>query len=692
MTFLRSRIISPRSALVALITLSFLVRFAAAWLKSEPLLFPDEYIYRELSRSLTAGELAIRGAAVPFPAPLVPLLQAPLWALLSLEHAYQAVQAFNALVFSLAALPVFWLGRRLGLGGWPALTAAALTLSLSELSYAGYITTEATTLPLLLAAVAAAALALSTPSWKVQLTFLGLAGLTMGARVQFVVLPLVYLLAVAIYAIAERAPRRVLREQALPLVLLTGVGGAAIALKGAALLGTYQSVLSWRPDLGKLALWLGKDLYALQWSTGLLLLAGALLMLALLLLRPASRVERAFAALCLPLFAFLLLQGMYFAAAGPAFQLEAVHARYFFYLSPLVSLLFLLYAKKGFPARAGFALLSALGVLAAAKLPITQLAQEGSDQAPFLQALVYLDVKVLGGDYMSHAYLLLAGVVLPLALILLTRSPAWATRFALLTAAVLLLAGSLGTTLTLSQLSRQAAKAAFPGSERNWVDGAVGPKTEVVLLVPSAGGHTPATVQQQLFWRPSLRVAALPGVAKVDSFAFERATIGPDGVVSLGTEPLRSPVMIVQSSSRLSLRDARLLGGSETVKLWQPQKQLVQLESLLEGLRADDWLATKGRFVFWPALGERLEGYVRLTLHGRATAIRFTDSTGSRIVQIPAGKDVPLEFPVCSAGKYELHFQGAGAGDFQGALFLGLELVLVKSSMPRFLPDPAACD
>src|SRR3972149_10431137 len=62
-----------------MIAISFAFRAAASLSHVAPRIFPDEYIYAALGRSLPDGWLTIRGEPAGFPALLEPLLAGPLW-------------------------------------------------------------------------------------------------------------------------------------------------------------------------------------------------------------------------------------------------------------------------------------------------------------------------------------------------------------------------------------------------------------------------------------------------------------------------------------------------------------------------------------------------------------------------------------------------------------------------------------
>ena len=118
----------------------------------------DELIYSELregSRRATAS----RSAASPTNAYgfVYPLVIAPAYALFdSLPQAYAAVKAINAVVVSLAALPAYFLARRVLPVGL-SLLAALLAVALPSLLYAGQVMTENVFYPLFLCVVLARA-------------------------------------------------------------------------------------------------------------------------------------------------------------------------------------------------------------------------------------------------------------------------------------------------------------------------------------------------------------------------------------------------------------------------------------------------------------------------------------------------------------------------------------------------------
>src|SRR2546428_469171 len=91
---------------------------------------------KTFSAELMSGGALLRGTTPHFPALLQPLLTSPAWLVGDTHLAYHLVQTLEALLMSLAAIPVYWLARRLGLGQWLSFGLAALALAIPDLLYA----------------------------------------------------------------------------------------------------------------------------------------------------------------------------------------------------------------------------------------------------------------------------------------------------------------------------------------------------------------------------------------------------------------------------------------------------------------------------------------------------------------------------------------------------------------------------
>ncbi|HSP70771.1 MAG TPA: hypothetical protein VLN26_00275, partial [Gaiellaceae bacterium] len=414
---LRVRALSPAAVLTVLVGLSFLVRLAVVWQQATPTIYPDEYIYTELGRSIaTHGLPLIRDGSAHFPALLAPLLTAPAWLIHDVGAAYRVVQALQALAMSLAAIPVFLLGRGLRLSNGLSLAAAAVALVVPDYMFASYVISEPFAYPLALGAVAAGVVALERPTLRTQGLFLALAGLAALARIQFVVLPAAFALALVAVGLRERRLRRALREQRLPLSLF-GLGALAVGVVG---VGYYNDIFSLHPVRWLNAL--GANALVLVYASGWVIVPGALVGLALALVRPRDRRELCFAALTAALGVGLFSQAALYGTS--------VHERYVFYLVPLLALAFGTYVRRGWPHRTYHALVAAALLTAATLEPLTSLSLRGESNAPVLLAVHWVRVHLnsFGGTSMLVLWVVGAASVL---LVLLSRRPGAATVFAL---------------------------------------------------------------------------------------------------------------------------------------------------------------------------------------------------------------------------------------------------------------------
>ena len=130
-----------------------------------PFVMVDEIIWAEIARGIAdAGEPLLRGEPDPGYSVLYPLVLSPLYALFeSLPDAYEAVKATNALLMSLAAVPAYFLARRV-VGDGYSLLAALLAVALPSLAYTGTVMTENLFYPLFLAFSLVLVLVLERPS------------------------------------------------------------------------------------------------------------------------------------------------------------------------------------------------------------------------------------------------------------------------------------------------------------------------------------------------------------------------------------------------------------------------------------------------------------------------------------------------------------------------------------------------
>src|SRR4051812_47964679 len=190
----------PGLLLVPLIAASAGLRFWAASRIPSPWITPDEQTYAELGRSLWhSGRFAILGHSTQ-PLSLVhpALIGVPLSAIGGVGG-YTAAKAVQAVVMSLAAVPVYLWGRSLMAPRW-ALVAAALTLASPGLVYTGFLMTEVSFYPVLVLVAWAMAAALAEPTLDRQAILLGTMLLAFATRLQAIVLVPVFVLALLLTA------------------------------------------------------------------------------------------------------------------------------------------------------------------------------------------------------------------------------------------------------------------------------------------------------------------------------------------------------------------------------------------------------------------------------------------------------------------------------------------------------------
>ena len=150
-----------------------------------PLLNPDELRYTLAARGLVDGEwVNLRGEPYGY-GPVYPLVLAPIVALSDgVESAYPFFKLANALLFALAAVPVYLVARRL-LSAWWSVGVAAASIVIPSSIYTSLVLTESAAYLAASLALLAVILALERPSPGRQLAMLGAVGLAYATRPQF---------------------------------------------------------------------------------------------------------------------------------------------------------------------------------------------------------------------------------------------------------------------------------------------------------------------------------------------------------------------------------------------------------------------------------------------------------------------------------------------------------------------------
>jgi hypothetical protein len=677
---------APVTWLVTVVGVSFLVRTALAWLRATPAFFPDEYIYSALGRSLAqSGRPLIRGGSAHFPALLQPLVTAPVWLIGNVDVAYRVVQAIGALSMSLAAVPVFLIARRLGLGTRVGLAVSALAALVPDLVYSSYISAEALAYPLVLAAVYAATRALTRPTRKAQLSFVALAVLATLARVQFAALALVFALAVVAVGARERRMRAALREQLLPLGAFVVMAAAIVGSGPARAAGIYHGLLGLHAGPLGVAHWAALDAMTLAYAAGWIIVPGALLGLWLASSRPRSRDELAFGVVAALTGAALLLEAGFLQASLPA-QGQEIQERYVFYAVPLLGLCFAAYASRGWPLRIPHLAIAAALVLVSVRLPLSAYAVSATmNGSPVLYAVYWLSERLGRPDEAAVVVAAVVGVMSGIAVVA-SRRPRLGTPILLALAALATGAASAGA-VAFDVGATQSQRRAFLPSDPSWVDHAgVGP---TVLLQSWGGLRAPSL--QELFWNPSIdRVLLLPKASPIDGFENQRVDVAGDGSLLAAGRPVSGPLLVDNYGSTVRLRGARLLEAGPTAELWVPAGR-PRLALYATGRWHDGWLAPGGTVRVWPeAAGRGLAGRLSIRLtdppDGTAGRVTFRLPGGRTLsVHMAPGSRRRVTIPVCSSGSWRATYESTIRR------LVSLRLVSVRATAPVFTSDPSAC-
>jgi hypothetical protein len=639
--------------LTGIVIISALVRYVFGRGTPAPWIMVDELIYSELAKSLAdSGRFLVRGEATAAYGIVYPALIAPAWALFeSVPQAYAAAKAINALVMSLAAVPAYFLARRV-LTEPLALAAAALTVAVPSMVYTATLMTENAFYPLFLAAALAMVLWLERPTALRTAIVLGVSLVAYLTRQQ--ALALLPALLTAPLLVAGRAAFR-------RYALVYGLGAAGVigiilvqVARGRSPLGIFGAYeVAGRADysVGEVAKWFAYHLGELSLSLGVVPFA-ALILLALMP-RQLTERDRIFVAAALSLSFWLVLEVAIFASE----QTFRIEERNMFYVGPLFFIALLVWIERGLsrPQPA-----TAVAAMVAVGLPLVIPYDDfiGLNAVSDTVALLPLGWLVEHGLALSHASLVvLAGSVLAgLAFSFVPR------RYALVLPALVLVYFAVSQHPIVSQHRFRSAQHLFGGitaKHRDWIDRAVGSDADVSLVW--TGTSDKFTVwENELFNRSVGDVyttgPAVPGGLAQTPVKVDRRTgyvRGPDGRVSAeylltdASVALDGTVVAEDKRKRMlvyrvdgPLRQLAFVDGLYPQDTWSKKYVTYTRHDCRGGalaveLESDPELFTKpntvvarvgdrivGRAVVWPALTKTLR--IPLESDGDTCVVRFT--------------------------------------------------------------------
>jgi hypothetical protein len=541
--------------------------------------FSDELLYSKYAQGIAAGTgTSIWGVHQFFPAPLLPLVQAPVWLLGSVGDAYLAARLLNGVLMAAAVFPAYWLARRLVRHEW-ALLAAAAAVAVPELGYHDLLMAEPLAYPLFLLAAAAIVRAVADGSRAMRALAVVSCALVALTRLQLAAVALGYLVTAIVCS-----PRR--RAHALPLAVLLGPPLLLLAHRGHAALGQYNGFIHLHARPAAVAHWIALMLLLLPFSTGLAVLPGALLGLAD---RPRNRAEAAFVVFTLSVGAIVLVQ----AALVSAGDAQRTLTRYVFYLAPLFVIAFFLYAERGAPRRLLYVSLAAGGGLAAARIPFAQLTGPGifDSEAPAGTVFAALERRfgIPTGTLVIELGVL--AVALLVALVPLRRAGgAFAVALASIAvnfAFALVYAGA-------DHRTTRSVAAHLAPSDLDWID-ASGFGRVTYLSLPDALVVPDSEVE---FWNRSIGAVAQFSSIANGALPLQHATISAAGRLEIDGKPNPPGRYVVGSwGSRIGL-DGRVLGHSSWLTaLALPRGARVRW--LAQGLDREGWSGPRLDYTAW---------------------------------------------------------------------------------------------
>jgi hypothetical protein len=521
---------------------SILARVWLARAVKTPWILADEFIYSEEAKSFAASaHYSIRGAAGPIVSYLYPALISPAWLAGSMTTTYGLAKAINAVLMTLAAIPVYLWAVRLAPRRY-ALIAVALTLLLPSFFYTGELMTENAFFPAFVTGAFTIALVLERPTPFRQALMLVALLATVAVRFQglalFAVLPTALLLKLAfdLLGLKGETRRRIVRDALLPLwptaaaVVVAGAGYAAYKHhQGVSLssgLGAYEVVTSGSYSLRVASRWTLYHAAELPLAFGFIPACAFLVLLGVGLLRPRtlSAAERSFLAVTTAATVWLVLEVGVFASRY-AFRIEE---RNMFALAPLFLLAFVVWLARGAP-RPRLVTVVAVVLPAAllVTLPLVKLLNPSIFSDTFgLIPLLRLSERFSGGVPLVKKLLLVGGVVAGLLFAFTPRR--FATPVLSGAVAVFFLLTSYSVHGAIRDYARTLAEGTGVSTNPTWVDDRADGRDVGVLY-----GHASDTFQEAValwqteFWNRRLKRVYTFGPAEPVGLAETPVSVAP---------------------------------------------------------------------------------------------------------------------------------------------------------------------
>jgi len=575
-----------------------------------PWIMVDELIYSELAKSFAAtGHFQVRGVASNGYGFVYPALIAPAWKLFgAVPTAYDVAKAINAVAMSLAAIPAYFLARRI-VSARLALVAATLSVLVPGMLYTSELMTENVFYPLFLCVVLALVVTLERPTWRRQVLVLVLCGVAYATRQQAVALVPAVAVAPILLGLIERDLKARLRAWLTTYAILA-VGAvvvlAATVARGRSplsLLGAYRAATSVPYSVSSV-------LHYLLWHVAELdLYVGFIPFAALLAIwvapRSVSPATRAFAAATFPVTLLLAIEVALFAST----QSGRIEERNLFYVAPFFLIALAGWAEEHVVPRTRRALLVA--ALVAGVLPVTIPLGRFVNTTAISDTFALLPWWWIQDHGIHFGLLRLVMLVVALAacavfVFLPRRHAPWlavlvAAYFGITTAVVQ--SGSHG----IVNAARGNLWAGIHAKHRNWVDRAVGRDADVTALNV---GVLVERIWNNEFFSRSVKQVVDTGSAFSGGLPEQTVRILPNGkVVDAAGKPFRADYVLTPQSAYIAGKTIASDPGAGMI-LARVDGPLFVLSKVTGIYPNDTWAGKRVTYVRRRCAG----GYVSVTL------------------------------------------------------------------------------
>ncbi len=544
--------------LTAIVVCSIVVRVALGHRMVAPWIMVDELVYSELAKNVAAhGEFLVRGVPSHGYGFVYPVLISPAWRLFtSIPDAYAAAKAIDAVLMSLAAIPAYFLARRVLPAGL-SLVSALLAVLIPSMLYTGMLMTENAFYPLFLLAAFLLVLTLEAPTAFRQIALLVVCAIAFETRAQAVALFAAVATAPVLLSLIERRGIRATLRRYGWLYGLLG-GGAALALAGTvaagrsplSLLGAYRAATSSSYTVSGVLHFFLYHVAELDLYLGIFPFA-ALLALWLAPRRP-SPGARAFAAASLAIWVWLLAEVAAFASASFVNRIEE---RNTFYLAPLALTALVAMAVDGAVTRRRRILVAA--AIVAGILPFF------IPYVRFINTSAVSDTFALMPWWWAQDNLIHLDQVRWAALVVSLVAAGffiWVPRPKVLVLPALVAVWFIGTAYVVESglhgIHKTTVGSLWAGTHMrhpNWIDRAVGPDADVAVLWTGSFPSAYPVYEDEFFSRSIRTVYDVDGATRPDPLPETDVTRRPDGrLVTANGKPITAQYVLASTAVEIA--------------------------------------------------------------------------------------------------------------------------------------------